>query len=181
MASETEYRSAPKQVLFEGKHLRLLKIGHWEYVERPNASGIVGIVAITDQRRLVLVEQYRPPVGKNVIEIPAGLAGDLAGQENEDLSVAARRELFEETGYEAEKMVFVGEGVSSAGLCNEVISLFKAVGLKKTGAGTGDPTECIIVHEIPVDRVRSWLDEQRAAGKLVDLKIYSALYFADAE
>ena len=116
-----------------------------------------------------------------MIEIPAGLAGDLAGQENEDLAVAARRELFEETGYEADEMILVGEGVSSAGLCNEVMSLYKAMGLKKTGEGAGDGSEQITVHEIPLDSVRAWLDEQRAGGKLVDLKIYSALCFANAE
>ena len=53
----------------------------------------VGIVAVTSDGRLLLVEQFRIPVGKNVIELPAGLVGDLPGQEEESLKLAAQREL----------------------------------------------------------------------------------------
>src|SRR5436190_21784999 len=89
------------EVLYEGKFRRYVRRGGWEYVARRNVTGIVGIIAVTDDGKLVLVEQFRPPVGKNVIEIPAGLAGDVAGSEHEALAEAARRELLEETGYEA--------------------------------------------------------------------------------
>ena len=99
----------------EGKRVRLVRRGDWEYVTRKKSSGIVAIVAVTDDRKLVLVEQFRPPVAKSVIELPAGLAGDAAGHEQEDLTDAARRELLEETGYEADSMEFLAEGYAGFG------------------------------------------------------------------
>src|SRR5437763_12448041 len=93
-----------EQIISQGKHLTFLRRGGWEMVRRRNICGIVGIVAVTDDRKLILVEQYRPPVGKRVIEIPAGLAGDAEGHRDEALETAAQRELREETGYEAAHM-----------------------------------------------------------------------------
>src|SRR5438093_387640 len=122
---------ARDQILCEGKHLRFLKRGGWEMVTRKDVTGIVGIVAVTDNDRLVLVEQFRPPLGKRVIEIPAGLAGDVAGHENEELLLAAKRELREETGYEAAQWRMAAEGATSAGLCDEIVTLFVAGKLKK--------------------------------------------------
>jgi ADP-ribose pyrophosphatase len=146
-------------------------------VTRKSISGIVAIVAVTDDGKLLLVEQYRPPVAKSVIELPAGLAGDEAGHEQEDLSAAARRELLEETGYEADEMEFLTEGTPSAGIADEIITLFRASGLKKTGKGEGDGSEQITLHEVAVNEVISWLEQKRQAGLLVDLKVYSGLYF----
>jgi ADP-ribose pyrophosphatase len=166
------------EILCDARYLRLVRNEGWEFVQRKNVSGIVGIIAVTNDRKLVLVEQYRPPVGKNVIEIPAGLAGDSAATRNDDLAAAAVRELEEETGYRAGRMIKVASGTASAGLCDEVIMLFRAEDLQKLGDGGGDESEAITVHEIPLDRVEEWLKEQIAQNKLVDLKVYSALYFA---
>ena len=167
-----------KKTLYDGRHTRFVSLGKWEFVERKGVTGIVGIVAVTEEGKLLLVEQYRPPVGKFVIEIPAGLAGDVAGQETEQLATAARRELLEETGYEAAGMTFLADGASSAGITSEIITLFRATDLKKTGAGDGDGSEEITVHEVPLGEVRQWLQARREEGKLIDLKVYSALYFA---
>ena len=166
--------------LAQGKRIRLVRRGDWEYVTRPGVSGIVAIVAVTDDGKLVLVEQHRPPVGKPVIELPAGLAGDEAGHEREDLATAARRELLEETGYEAADMTWIAEGAPSAGISDEVITLFRATRLKKTGKGEGDGSEKITLHEVPVGEVVQWLEERRNAGRLVDLKVYAALCFVEA-
>jgi ADP-ribose pyrophosphatase len=163
--------------LYDGKYVRLVKQGPWEFARRKGVSGIVGIVAVTDDRRLVLVEQFRPPVGRLVIELPAGLAGDVAGQETEELADAARRELLEETGYEAAGMTYLAAGAASAGLSDEVITLFRATGLRKTGEGTGDGSEQITLHKVPLAHVARWLDAKAKAGCLIDLKVYSGLYF----
>ncbi len=163
--------------LYDGKYIRLVKQGKWEYATRKGVSGIVAIVAVTDDHKLVLVEQFRAPVGKRVIELPAGLAGDVAGQEQEELASAARRELLEETGYEAAEMTYLAAGAASAGLSDEIITLFRATGLRKTGKGEGDGSEEITLHEVPVAGVRSWLQDKVRQGLLVDLKVYSGLYF----
>jgi ADP-ribose pyrophosphatase len=168
----------PKKVLYDGKHIRLVSVGRWEFAERKKVTGIVGIVAVTDDGKLLLIEQYRAPVGKVVIEIPAGLAGDVEGQELEELATAARRELMEETGYEAAEMTYLADGAASAGITDEVITLFRATGVKKTGSGEGDGSEQITTHLVPVEEAFQWLDTQRRAGKIVDLKVYGALYFA---
>ena len=99
-----------KQILCDAKYLRLLRSDGWEFVQRKNFSGIVGIIALTNDGKLILVEQYRPPVGENVIEIPAGLAGDSATSRNEDLWFAASRELEEEIGYRAKRMTLLASG-----------------------------------------------------------------------
>lgn len=171
----------PRETVADGKYIRLVKQGKWEFASRKKATGIVGIIPVTDDARLVLIEQFRMPVGKSVIEIPAGLAGDVAGQEHEKLENAARRELHEETGYEAAEMRQVAEGPPSAGLSDEVITLFLATGLKKTGDGAGDGSEQITLHEIPLGDAPGWLERQRGLGKMIDLKVYSGLYFAQAQ
>lgn len=165
-------------VVWEGKFLRMVTQGRWEYVQRTNITGIVGIIAVTDDNKLILVEQYRTPVGKQVIELPAGLVGDVPGQESEAMEVAAHRELEEETGYQAQRLEEVFSGVASAGLSSERMTFFLATGLKKVGDGGGDHTEDIIVHEVPVDEVLQWVTDCQKEGMEVDLKVISALHFA---
>lgn len=87
-----------KRIVWQGKHLQAVLRDGYECIERRSIKGIVGIIAITDDRRLLLVEQFRPPVQARVIELPAGLAGDTAEAKDETLESAARRELLEETG-----------------------------------------------------------------------------------
>lgn len=165
------------EILCEGRFLRLRRNKTWEYVERRNASGIVAILAVTPENKLLLVEQFRPPLAKRVIEIPAGLAGDIQGSEHEELAEAARRELLEETGYEAGSMCYLTEGPASAGLSTEVVTFLEARDLKRTAAGGGDAGEAIQVHEVPLNILEAWLDGKRREGCLVDYKIYAALYF----
>jgi ADP-ribose pyrophosphatase len=164
-------------VIAEGKYIRFMKHDGWEYVTRKGVSGVVGLVAVTDEGKLLLVEQFRKPVDACVIEIPAGLAGD-GRYRNETLEAAARRELREETGYEASTMEYIGGGTASAGLADEIITLFRATGLNKVGDLIPDGDEKIIVHEVPLKEVVPWLARQADRGALIDLKVFSALYFA---
>ena len=165
-----------KRVLWEGKYLKLVMRGHWEYVERRNVTGIVCIVALTDDGKLLLVEQYRPPVAARVVELPAGLVGDVPGEEGEALEAAARRELLEETGYRAARMERLFDGAPSAGLCDEHITFFLATGLEKVGDGGGDDSEDIAVREVPLGGLLEYLRGRQAAGAIVDAKIFSPLY-----
>ena len=81
------------RVLGKGKFLRLIRDRHWEFVERVNARGVVAIIAVTADRRIILTDQYRSAVGRSVIDLPAGLAGDVKGQEDEAFAESALREL----------------------------------------------------------------------------------------
>ncbi len=165
-------------VIADGKHMRFMKQDGWEFVSRKGVTGVIGLIAVTDEGKLLLVEQFRKPVGAPVIELPAGLAGD-GRYRNETLETAARRELREETGYEASEMVYLGGGTASAGITDELITLFHAKGLTRAGDPTPDGDESIIVHEVPLPDVVDWLTKQAARGALMDLKIFSALYFAN--
>ena len=165
-----------RQIIWQGKYLRLVVRGTWECGERGNLTGIVAIVAVTDDRKLVLVEQYRIPVGRNVIELPAGLVGDVPGQADEPLEAAVRRELLEETGYQAAHVERLFEGAPSAGLSNEAITFYLATGLTKVAAGGGDQTEDITVHEVPLEGLAEWLFARQKQGATIDAKIFSPLY-----
>lgn len=169
-----------KVTLCTGKFMQLVRRGHWEFTERLHICGIVGIVAVTVEGKLLLVEQFRPAVNARVIELPAGLAGDIAGSECEDLADAARRELEEETGYTAERITFLTEGPPSSGITSEVITLFRANGLRKIGHGGGDHTEDITVHEVPLGEVHPWLEARRQQGTMLDMRIYTGLYFLNS-
>lgn len=159
-----------------GRFLRLLERDNWEYASRANARGVVVLVPVTDDGCLLLVEQYRTPVQARVIELPAGLVGDQDDSE-ESLLTAARRELLEETGYEAGTWSVLLECTSSPGMSDEIITFLQADDLRKTGPGGGDPSEDIQLHRVPLGKVDGWLRDRVGAGMLVDPKIYSALYW----
>lgn len=167
-----------KNILFEGRFLSLVEHHGWEYVERPGASGVVMMVAVTDDQSIVLVEQFRRPLGKRVIELPAGLAGDEPGAPHEEMVTAAKRELLEETGYTATNWDFLFSGTSSPGLADEVLHVFRASGLRKEGPGGGVDSEDILVHEVPLDVAAAWLKDRAATGTVVDSKVYAGLFFA---
>lgn len=164
------------EIITSGKHLQLCSYGTWEFARRPNASGIVIVVGLTDENRLVLIEQFRPPVRARVVEFPAGLAGDIAGAEDEHLEEAARRELLEETGYEAAEIHHTFDGTSSAGMTDEVVSFFVAGGLRKVAEGGGDESEEIELHEVALADIDGWLRERQQAGCMIDSRIYAGLY-----
>jgi ADP-ribose pyrophosphatase len=143
-------------------------------------AGIVVIVALTEANQLVLIEQYRPAVDRNVIELPAGLAGDTAETADETLEHAALRELLEEAGYRADGMHPLFRGPPSAGITSEQLSFFLAVNPRREGPGGGDGSEEITVHAVPLEDVPLWLQRQSERGRAIDIKIYAGLYAAQA-
>jgi ADP-ribose pyrophosphatase len=170
-------KSLPEKpaLLHAGRHISLVARGKWEYATRNTQRPAAGIVAITDDDKVVLVEQFRPPVGQSLIELPAGLAGDIVGAEEESLLIAAQRELLEETGYIAKRWQELARGYSSPGITDELIVLFLAEGLTRETAGGGDEQENIVVHEVPVHEVLHWL---AARGATADMKLLAGLYAA---
>ena len=164
-----------KSTLHTGKFLALVKEGRWEYVDRLGATGAAIVVGVTNERKLLLVEQYRIPVHARTIELPAGIIGDDPGG-NESPADAAHRELLEETGYAAERIEILTTGPASSGLTSEVVTLLLASGLKCVHAGGGVGHENITVHEVPLSEVHDWLAAKASEGLLIEPKVYAGLY-----
>ncbi|MBU1997491.1 MAG: NUDIX hydrolase [Candidatus Omnitrophica bacterium] len=171
-------KCSKKIVLKEGKFIRFVKKGGWEYIERVNCDGAVVILALTKDRKVLFVEQFRPPVGKKVIEFPAGLINDCPKRKSkESIISAAKRELLEETGYKAKRIIKVLEGPASSGTSSDVLTLVRAVDIEKVSSGGGDEGESIIVHEVKLDKAESWLKQMKNKGFLIGTRIYAGLYF----
>lgn len=166
-----------RRVLAAGKYIRLVQEGQWEYAERAVACGAVAIVAVTDDQDLVLVEQHRVPMGGPTIELPAGLVGDIPGESVADWGEIARRELLEETGFQARRMTRLTFGPMSAGFSSETVALYRASGLKRVHDGGGVEHEQIRVHLVPLSRVEAWLKRKGRSGIHIDQKIFAGLYF----
>lgn len=173
--------SSDYEVLHQGRFVRLVRKDGWEFVEHDGIRGIVVMVAVTEDRCLLLVEQYRTPLQGRVIELPAGLVGDQPGDRDESYAAAARRELIEETGYEPESVYRLTMGPYSPARSNAHYAFFRATGLRQVGEGGGDDSEDIVVHKVPLATVEAWLEQQAAAGTMIDPKIYAGLYFIGKE
>ncbi len=159
----------------EGKRVLLLEHDHWEFVERKKGKEAVAIVARTGDDRVILTEQFRRPVNARVIDWPAGLVGDEDADATPEAT--ARKELKEETGYECDSLELLAKGPTSPGITSEIVSLYRAAGVRRVGSGGGVAGEDIEVHAIPVNALRDWLKKQNGAGKLVDLKVWAGLHF----
>ena len=163
------------ETLGEGKFLRLVKENNWEWAERP-CRDAVAVIAITGDDKVIFISQYRVPVKSHVIEIPAGLIGDVrSGETPQD---AIRAELIEEAGYEATEVYDLGYTPASPGLTSERIQLYIADGVKKVSKGGGDESEDITVYEVDLREIDSWLRDRVAEGYLVDMKVYAGLFLA---
>ncbi len=171
-------RTKPKRTLAEGKYLRLVARGRWEWAERTNTSCAAVIIPVTAKGEMVLIDQYRFPLEGRVIELPAGLVGDEPDGKDEALLEAAKRELMEETGYSAPSWKFMLHGPSSPGMTDECYSMFLATGAEKTGEGGGDGSEDIVVHAVPLAETLNWIETQRKTGRFIDPKVYLGYHLA---
>ena len=160
--------SAPEEVMWAGRFITAKRRGKWEYVGRARGIRAAVILAI-DDGHVLLVDQYRVPLGRRCIELPAGLVGDHDA--DEDAGIAASRELEEETGYRAARLESVGEFFSSPGMVSESFTLFRAHGLEKTGEGGGVEGEDIHVHRVPLAGLTARIAAWRAEGYAMDVKL----------
>ena len=155
-------------VMWQGRFITAKTRGKWEYVSRARGIKAAVILAMEDDH-VLLVEQYRVPLGANCIELPAGLIGDH--EEGEDTLVSAARELEEETGYRADHLEIIGEYYSSPGMVSESFSLVRARGLTKVSDGGGVDGENIIVHRVALADLPGFVQEKRAGGCVMDVKL----------
>jgi ADP-ribose pyrophosphatase len=160
--------SEEPEVVWRGRFIEAKKLGKWEFVSRTRGVSAAVILAV-DKGDVLLVEQYRVPLGAPCVELPAGLVGDE--EEGEAAEAAAIRELEEETGYRAERMVTLGRFYASPGMSSEGFTLLRAEGLTRTGEGGGIGGEDIRVHRVPLAEVPAFVEARRAEGAAVDVKL----------
>ena len=158
----------PEEIMWQGRFITAKRTGKWEYVSRARGIKAAVILAVEDDH-VLLVEQYRVPLGASCIELPAGLIGDHDA--GEDALTSAARELEEETGYRAGKLDIVGEFFSSPGMVSESFTLVRATGLTKVGDGGGVDGENIIVHRVALAQLPAFVADKRAEGCVVDVKL----------
>ncbi|MFL6723711.1 MAG: NUDIX hydrolase [Sphingomicrobium sp.] len=158
-----------KIVEWEGKYIRIVRVGTWEYVERCKGVHAVVILAEHDGK-VVLVEQPRTPLGeRKCLEMPAGLVGD----EDPEATIegTAIKELEEETGFTAEGVERLGEFYGSPGILAESFTLVRAHGVRKIGEGGGDDNEDINVHLVARADIPNFIEQKRAEGFGIDVKL----------
>ena len=158
----------PEEIVWQGRFIAAKTRGRWEYVSRTRNISAAVIVAV-DDGHILLVEQYRVPIGRTCLELPAGLIGDET--EGEAVESAAARELEEETGYRPARMTDLGYYYSSPGMVSEGFTLLRAEGLEKIGEGGGVEGENILVHRVKLAEVPAFVAAKRAEGCVIDVRL----------
>ena len=158
----------PTEIMWQGRFITTKRQGKWEFVSRARGMQAAVILAI-HEGHVLLVEQFRVPLSKNCIELPAGLIGDET--QGEDPLEAAGRELEEETGYRAGRLEHLGEFYSSPGIISESFHMIRAHDLAKVSEGGGVEGESITVHRVLMDELPAFVVAKRAEGCAVDTKL----------
>ena len=164
----------PVEVMWEGKFVRALRRGKWEYASRSRNIGAVVILA-EHEGKAILVEQPRVAPDCRCIELPAGLVGDL--DPSATVESTAIKELEEETGFTAERIERLGEFYASPGMLSEGFTVVRAHGVRKVGDGGGDENEDIKVHLVARSDIPNFLEQKRAEGLGIDAKLLLLLNY----
>ena len=160
--------------MWEGKYIRALKQGRWEYVGRVNQVRAVVILA-EFEGQMILIDQPRAAVGGRCLELPAGLIGDIDPEATTEGT--ALNELEEETGFTAERIERLGDFHSSPGMVSESFTLVRAHGVSRCGQGGGTDSEEINVHLVSRADIAAFVAEKRAQGFAIDVKLLLFLNF----
>lgn len=158
-----EEKTLSSEKIFSGKVVNL----QIDEVELPNGKtakreiikhpGAVAIIAVTDENKVVMVEQYRKALEKMIIEIPAGKL-----EKNEEPWICAKRELEEETDYDCESLELLTSFYTSPGFADEIIHVFIAKGLKKKEDAAGlDEDEFVNLMELTLEEALQAVKEKR--------------------
>lgn len=164
----------PVELMWEGKFVRALRRGHWEYASRSRNIGAVVILA-EHEGKVILVEQPRVAPDCRCIELPAGLVGDV--DRSATVEGTAVKELEEETGFTASHVEILGEFYSSPGMLSESFTIVRAHGVTRIGDGGGDENEDIVVHLVARSEVANFIEQKRAEGFGIDAKLLLLLSF----
>ncbi len=166
--------NAHTEVMWEGKYVRALKRGRWEFVSRVGDVRAVVIIA-EFEAKTILIEQQRVAVGGRCLELPAGLVGDE--DPNATVEETAIKELEEETGFTAERVERLGDFHASPGMVSESFTLVRAHGVTRSGEGGGTEHEDIKVHLVPRADIPNFVEQKRAEGCAIDVKLLLFLNF----
>ncbi len=166
-------KTVKSETIYQGKVIHL----HLDEVQLPNGKsasreivrhpGAVAIIAITPEKRMVFVRQFRKPLDKTILEIPAGKL-----EKGEDPLDCAKRELIEETGYQAEEVNFVNKFYTSPGFADELLYIYEGTNLT-AGVARPDEDEFVDLVELTLDEAF----ERIQTGEIIDAKTILAIYY----
>jgi len=158
----------PPELMWAGKFVRAMQRGKWEYASRANDINAVVILA-EYEGKMILIDQPRVGPDCRCVELPAGLVGDE--DPNATPESTAIKELEEETGFTADRVERLGEFYASPGMLSESFTLVRAHGVRKIGEGGGDENEDIEVHLVARSDIPNFIDQKRAEGFGIDVKL----------
>lgn len=164
----------PVEVMWAGKFVRAVRRGKWEYASR--TGNITAVVILAEHEgKVILIDQPRVPLGERCLELPAGLVGDT--DPNATVEDTAIKELEEETGFTADRVERLGEFYASPGMLSEGFTLVRAHGVRQIGDGGGDENEDINVHLVARADVPNFIEQKRAEGFGIDVKLLIFMNF----
>ncbi len=180
MKTKTKIKIFGDRLAWKGKYNRIItrefigingKRGTWEIVERKAKGVVVIIIPVTKTGDVIFLKHFRIPRNGYVIESPAGLMDKIG----ESPRAVARRELLEETGYRAQKIIPVARVANNSGLMNEDYQIYLATDCEKVAETTHENAEDIELIFIPLAEVETFFGQQRKIS--IAAPMYSIPYF----